>query len=60
MLEYCKMITKKVSFDLKLFEKEFIKSLAYLGRKDRKVFLSWSLQEYNGEHNEVVKRYYKM
>jgi len=35
MLEYCKMILGKVSFDKTLFKKEFYKAIKYLSSNER-------------------------
>ena len=41
MLEYCKMILEKVSFDHKLFKKELKKSLRMLMGTEREEFVNW-------------------
>lgn len=46
MLDYCKIILQKVSFDRVLLEKEFYKSLRLLGDKEKKPFLEWTKQNY--------------
>ena len=55
MLEYCKVIVKKVSFDLTLFEKEFVKSLTYLNKEERLSFLHWCKKEFCSERKELIK-----
>jgi hypothetical protein len=46
MLNFCKTILKKVSFDHRLFKKEYGKCLGYLDGKDRQKLTVWvSLQD---------------
>lgn len=42
MLEYCKTILKKVSFDSSLFEKELKKSMKWLNEKEKKELKKWT------------------
>ena len=58
MLEYSKMILKKVSFDSELFQKELIKSLKYLRPNEVENLLSWvriHYQQYADILNEIQK-----
>ena len=41
MLEYSKLILKKVSFDIDLFEKELFKSLQRLKENEKEILLKW-------------------
>lgn len=41
MLEYLKLILKKVSFDKSLFKKEYRKSLRMLGTDDAQALRQW-------------------
>lgn len=41
MLEYCKTVLQKVSFDPLLFEKELTKSLQWLEDSEKKTFYHW-------------------
>lgn len=41
MLDYCKIILEKVSFDPKLFRKEYKKSLKFLSNKDQMELKKW-------------------
>jgi hypothetical protein len=41
MLEYSKLILSKMTFDKKLFKKEFRKAFRYLNRKERKRLVMW-------------------
>jgi len=41
MLEYCKIILRKMSFNRKLFRKEYKKSLTYLSPEDQDKLKEW-------------------
>jgi len=41
MLEYSKLILSKMTFDKRLFKKEFKKAFRYLNRDERKQLVSW-------------------
>jgi hypothetical protein len=41
MFEYCKMILEKLSFDRRLFRKEYKKSFKYLAPAERAAFRKW-------------------
>jgi hypothetical protein len=41
MLEYSKLILSKMTFDKKLFKKEFKKAFRYLNRGERKHLIRW-------------------
>jgi hypothetical protein len=43
MLEFCKQVLLKVSFDRKLFKKELIKMVGMLKREDVLVLKAWCL-----------------
>ena len=56
MLEYSKLILRKVSFDCTLFEKELKKSLNYLLTDEIEELFNWAKthhQEYSGIINAV-------
>lgn len=42
MLEYCKIILRKISFNRKLFLKEYRKSFRYLGPDEQAHFRRWA------------------
>lgn len=46
MLEYCKTVLKKVSFDSLLFEKELTKSFKWLNESEKQDFLIWCIQNF--------------
>jgi hypothetical protein len=41
MLEYSKFILSKMTFDRRLFKKEFRKAFRYLNREERKQLIIW-------------------
>jgi hypothetical protein len=41
MLEYSKLILSKMTFDKKLFKKEFRKAFRYLDREERRQLIHW-------------------
>ena len=51
MLDYTKMILKKVSFDPALFEKELKKSLKYLMEHEVRELRIWCLANFGNQYN---------
>jgi hypothetical protein len=47
MLEYCKMIMHKISFNAYLFRKEYWKSLARLSQQEKNNFRMWVYRTFN-------------
>jgi hypothetical protein len=45
MLEYCKVILLKISFDRKLFRKEYRKTFNYLNAEEHKELKYWIRQK---------------
>jgi hypothetical protein len=41
MLEYSKLILSKMTFDKKIFKKEFRKAFRYLNRQERRELKNW-------------------
>lgn len=54
MLEYSKLILKKVSFDSFLFEKELKKSLNYLMPHEIEDLLTWAKVQH-GEYSDILE-----
>ena len=50
MLEYCKTVLAKVSFDKKLFEKELKKALKSLVPEEIKQLREWCYQHFSQHH----------
>ena len=59
MLEYCKTILQKVSFDSNLFEKELRKAVHYINPNELKDFLAWVHLNYGKEFADVISRFDK-
>jgi len=53
MLEYSKLILKKVSFDSGLFEKELKKSISYLQQEEVMELLKWAKTHYS-EYSDIL------
>lgn len=56
MLEYIKMILRKVSFDTKLFEKELKKALKTLSMSEIKTLKEWCYQEFGNLYRRILNR----
>ncbi|MFT5970392.1 MAG: putative NAD/FAD-binding protein [Flavobacteriales bacterium] len=55
MLEFSKVILKKVSFDTDLFRKELIKSISWLSVTESKQLKSWCLTYFGiGYHQTIM------
>lgn len=54
MLEFCKEVLSKVSFDRKLFAKELRKSTRWLKGKDRARLKEWCLNRYGELYGELI------
>ena len=48
MLEYAKKILSKVSFNVKLFNKELKKSFTYLERMEMRILMRWCYKTFTG------------
>jgi hypothetical protein len=57
MLEYAKMILKKVSFDRRLFEKELIKALKLIIPNDLKEFKNWCYDQFGHMYNVILNKH---
>lgn len=49
MIEYCKMILKKISFNRRLFLKEYRKSFKYLAPHEHTQFRKWAREIFNSQ-----------
>ncbi|MEQ8926841.1 MAG: hypothetical protein RLO81_13560 [Fulvivirga sp.] len=56
MLEYFKTILDKVSFDLKLFEKELKKAIKSLVAEEIEELRKWCYSNYGESHQLVLQR----
>ncbi|CAN5226685.1 hypothetical protein BH09BAC1_BH09BAC1_05870 [soil metagenome] len=57
MLDYCKVILEKVSFDSILFEKELRKALSMLIPNDRVELQMWVLGTYGNQYQTFFNNY---
>ncbi|HYG51134.1 MAG TPA: hypothetical protein VD905_09545 [Flavobacteriales bacterium] len=55
MLDFCKQVLHKVSFDRSLFEKELRKSLKRIGSEDLAAFRTWCLVTFGVMYPEVLR-----
>lgn len=58
MLNYCKNILSKVSFDRRLFQKEFSKSLDWLDDTESNILLKWCIEQYGYKYTKEIKEVY--
>jgi hypothetical protein len=56
MLEYVKTILMKVSFDLRLFEKELRKAFKLLAKQELVLLRTWCYEKFSGIYHRIIKR----
>lgn len=54
MLEFCKNILEKVSFDHLLFKKELTKSIQWVNAADAKHLRDWCIETYGYKYYAVI------
>ena len=54
MLEFCKNVLTKVSFDRLLFAKELKKSIKWLSREELIHLRSWCIQRYGAMYGDLI------
>jgi hypothetical protein len=54
MLDYCKVILTRVSFDLQLFEKELKKAIRMLVGNEVLELRQWCYSTFNGQFSSVL------
>lgn len=59
MLEYIKMILRKVSFDTKLFEKELKKALKALSMQEIRSLKEWCYQEFGSLYRQILNKVFR-
>lgn len=57
MLDYCKVILEKVSFDRSLFEKELLKAIAMLIPTDRDELKAWVTRNFGAQYQSFFNNY---
>jgi hypothetical protein len=55
MLELCKEILVKVSFDKYLFQKELQKSIQWIKTEEIRNFRTWVMSKFGGMYPEVIQ-----
>lgn len=55
MLEFCKSILEKVSFDQVLFKKELVKSIQWINKTDAKSLTDWCIEMYGNKHSDIIQ-----
>lgn len=55
MLEFCKNVLNKVSFDRVLFKKELIKATRWVGKQDRQRLRVWCLATFGAVHGQIIE-----
>ncbi|MFZ5553848.1 MAG: hypothetical protein ACOZCO_12100 [Bacteroidota bacterium] len=53
-LEYTKFILERVSFDQKLFQKEYYKAINKLVEEDVKELKAWVLKTFGKQHHQLI------
>ncbi|MCC6599080.1 MAG: hypothetical protein IT223_00225 [Crocinitomicaceae bacterium] len=54
MLEFCKEVLTKVSFDRMLFSKELEKAIRWLKGDERLLLKSWCLDTFGTRYNDII------
>ena len=54
MLEFCKTVLKRVSFDHRLFATELKKAFQWLPKEDAEVLRQWAMRQYQHKHGQVI------
>lgn len=59
MLEYTKLVLRKVSFSRELFGKELRKSIKWLKKEEKLVLQSWCLITFGDIYGDVIQETFK-
>jgi len=59
MLEFCKDILQKVSFNQSLFKKELLKSVMWLNKKERVMLQVWCIATFGHLYGDVIIEAFK-
>ncbi len=54
MLEFCKSVLQKVSFDHTLFQKELNKSIKWINQEDAENLRQWCLNTYGNKYADII------
>jgi hypothetical protein len=58
MLEYCKTVLSKVSFDKSLFEKELVKSIQKLLDNELKALKKWCYKKFGKIYLQILNKHF--
>ena len=56
MLEFCKSVLEKGSFDQVLFKKELIKSIQWINTTDGKSLREWCIEMYGNKYSDIIQK----
>ena len=59
MLEFCKNILEKVSFDQVLFKKELVKSIQWIDTTDAISLREWCIEMYGNKYSDIIQKTFK-
>ena len=59
MLEFCKKVLLKVSFNRILFKKELIKSVRWLNKSERVMLRAWCIATFGSLYGDVIVEAFK-
>lgn len=54
MLEFCKTVLKRVSFDRRLFARELKKAFRWLSKEDAESLRQWAMRQYQHKYGQVI------
>jgi hypothetical protein len=60
MLEFCKEVLTKVSFDRFLFAKELNKAIKWLNGEELKVFRNWCVDRFGNLYSDIIASTFKV
>ena len=55
MLDFCKRVLSKVSFDRQLFAKELKKSTRWLNVEELRALRDWCLRQYGARYGDLIQ-----
>ena len=56
MLEFCKIVLNKVSFDHNLFQKELTKSIQWINQSDAESLRQWCMETYGNRYGQIIQQ----
>ena len=56
MLEFCKSVLHKVSFDHHLFQKELTKSIQWINQSEAESLRQWCMETYGNRHGAIIQQ----